>query len=173
MANWLMVATNDLPDGGEAVAHLSTGLPATSRTVANGAGASIGGGLPVPDYSSTVQLASTAPLMVSAAPATTQSSVSPMKPLKAFLIAGAMLAGVLAFGQTDSIIHVKTFPGVTVGEKVSAAMLTCQARLCRAFSLSTPRSRQLLRASCPRYAETATCTTFAPAFQAPPSTAKT
>lgn len=48
-----------------------------------------------------------------------------MKRKFAILIAAAFFS-VAAIAQTDSVIHVKAFPGVTVGQKVSAAMQTCQ-----------------------------------------------
>lgn len=45
--------------------------------------------------------------------------------LKIVLLCAALT--VPAGAQTDSIVHVKVFPGVTVGQKVTAAMRTCQA----------------------------------------------
>lgn len=41
------------------------------------------------------------------------------------IILGALLFGVYAFGQSDNMIHVKSFPGSTVGAKVAAAQATC------------------------------------------------
>jgi hypothetical protein len=49
-----------------------------------------------------------------------------MKKLAGILVTLA-LGSVFALAQTDSSVHVKSFPGNTVGQKVSAAMLTCPA----------------------------------------------
>src|SRR6185437_15004514 len=117
--NWLMVGANDSPE--------DSGDNGRNMGSSGGGGASKDATLPafpLLQYPSSTRTESTAALFVPAVPITTQT-VAPMKGFKAFLIAGAMLAGVLAFGQTDSTIHVKTFPGVTVGQKVAAAQKTC------------------------------------------------
>jgi hypothetical protein len=122
-ANWMMVGTNDLPTGDGNAGGGSSG----------GGGGGGGGGIlssnlspltPL-DYPSSTQPQSTAPLLIPAASIATRDTVIPMKGMKTFLIAGAMLAAALAFGQSDSMIHVKAFQGVTVGQKVTAAQRTC------------------------------------------------
>jgi hypothetical protein len=44
---------------------------------------------------------------------------------RAIIILGALFFGVYAFGQSDNTVHVKSFPGSTVGAKVAAAQVTC------------------------------------------------
>ncbi len=45
--------------------------------------------------------------------------------LGTIVVIGALLAGLLAFGQSDNTLHVKEFPGATVGAKVAAAQAAC------------------------------------------------
>jgi hypothetical protein len=44
---------------------------------------------------------------------------------RGLIILGFLLACVMAFGQTDNAVWVKTFPGTDVGTKVTNAMATC------------------------------------------------
>lgn len=55
---------------------------------------------------------------------TTNTSGGSMK-ARSIIILAALLAGVMAFGQSDQSLHVNQFPGSTVGAKVSAAMASC------------------------------------------------
>lgn len=57
----------------------------------------------------------------------TQAAGGSSMKIGTIVVIGALLAGLLAFGQSDNTLHVKEFPGATVGAKVTAAQAACPA----------------------------------------------
>ncbi len=121
------IATGLASGGDGQIADLAAYSAARQRTPISGQFAG-GGRVPVwlksllglPAYTQNSGAASYA-----AQPLTAQGG-STMK-ARTIIILGALLLGALAFGQSDNTLHVKEFPGATVGAKIAAAQAACTA----------------------------------------------